>query len=658
MQPDVQFEKAIRLIGEDNLKAAEAVCREVLLSDSEDINMLALLGAILLKGDRLDEAEPILLDVVEAAPNFAKPHQDLAVLYVNRGDYPAAANYFRRATEIDPGLSSAFSGLSHVLYKLGDDRAASESMDKYLELSPDNTLARVIALHQKGDLKNARIECGRLLAQEPENLGAMRRLAMISAEEGHSGEAERMLHRLNKLAPESMMTLMDLANLYLEQHNYVTAIEWLNRALEKSPKDSDIHLMLAQSQSIVGNAAAALESYSTCLAINPYDTRAMLGRGNALRALGRGVDAISVYQQCLHEEDIFADACWSLASMRTYNFSDDELNTMIEYRKREDNTNHIVAHLDFAIGKALDDRGEYGLAWEHYISGNACQRSEIRYDGVDFESNIDTLINVYHQGFFHRGSSTMSTDVIPIFIVGMPRSGSTLLEQILASHPQVEATAELPYLRQIAAPLNTIQATGGSLPVVDLGNEALLELGHKYLKATQAHRPETKPYFIDKLPSNFPYVGFIQLVLPGAVIIDARRQPLDTCVANFRQLFAQGKEFSYDLVELSEMYLQYVRMMNHWDTVLPGKVLTMNYEEVIADPEGQIRCIVEHCGLAWDDACLDFELTERTFSTASSEQVQQPIYTSSIGYWRHYEENLAELIENLESLNEYVGQKP
>jgi tetratricopeptide (TPR) repeat protein len=464
-----------------------------------------------------------------------------------------------------------------------------------------------------------------------------------------------MFHHLHQRAPESVVSLMDLANNYLEQHNYVGAIDWLQRAVNLKPDSAEILLKLAWSQLLVGKPDRALEAYSSCLALdsgilNTQKQSAMLGRGNALRVLGRGAEAISAYQSCLGEEGIFANACWSLASMRTYEFSDSELDRMMTQCARKDNSSRVTTHLDFAIGKALDDREEYGAAWARYVSGNARQRNETRFDGVDFESNIDDLIGTYTAEFCNRKPVAPADDAISIFILGLPRSGSTLLEQILASHSQVEATTELPYLREFATPLNRNSSPANSFAVTDLQEDAIKALGEKYLAATSAHRLERKPWFIDKLPANFPYVGFIHRVLPQAIIIDARRNPLDTCIANFRQLYAQGKEFSYDLVELSEMYLQYVRLMEHWDTVLPGRVLTMRYEAVVDDTQQQIAQMLKHCGLEWEVACLDFRSTSRTFSTASSEQVRQPIYTSSIGYWRHYEENLTDLIESLESV--------
>ena len=397
MQPDAQFKEVIRLISEANLAQAEAVCLELLASDPADINLSALLGAILLKGGRLDEAESILLEVTRTAPTFAKPHQDLAILYVNRKDYLTAAKYFRLATEIDPQLSAAFSGLSHVLDRLGDDRAASEARDRYLALTPANTLERVTALHHKGDLKNARIECGRLLAEQPENLGAMRQLALISADQGSFKEAERMLLRVNILAPDSIVAVMDLASLYLDQEDYVVAIKWLQQAIERKPQDPGMHLKLAQAQLRIGYGKEALAGYSECLLLNPADTQAMLGRGNALRIVGRGDEAIVAYQQCLDEPAIFADACWSLSSMRTYAFSDGQLQAMIDQNDREDKTRYAATLLDFAIGKALNiqevmnDSEHFNMLYVPYKSTETSTSTmgvHVRAVGADAGSNV------------------------------------------------------------------------------------------------------------------------------------------------------------------------------------------------------------------------------------------------------------------------------
>jgi tetratricopeptide (TPR) repeat protein len=531
-----------------------------------------------------------------------------ASVSMQRRDYAAASEGFRRALEINADQPKPLFGLSQALRALGDLPGAADA-------------------------------CGRLLAQRPEDPLVVRLLAMITAEQGRAPAAERLLLRMVELAPESAMPLTDLANLCSDQHRFIDAIDWFQRAVELAPADVGLQLGLARCLSVVGRAQGAYDAYARCLSLEENHAVALLGSGNALRALGRSEEARVVFQQCLLREDLYADACWSLASMRDYQFSEAELETMQAVREREQTTAPAAIALDFAIGKALDDRGNYSPAWAHYQAGSEEKRAQLQYDGVDFQLRMDKQISTYDQQCFQRPTAAVESEVTPIFIVGMPRAGSTLLEQILASHSQVEGTSELPFLKRIAG---QAQVDG------DTSTDTLAAFGQAYLRASEASRNTQCRYFIDKLPDNFPYVGFIHLIMPQAIVIDARRNPLDTCVANLRQLYAAGKEFTYDPLELGEMYLQYLRLMQHWERVLPGKVLTVNYEDVVQDTEQQVRRLLQHCGLEWEDACLRFHETDRVVTTASSEQVRKPVYTDSVGSWRHYESELGELMEILE----------
>jgi len=308
----------------------------------------------------------------------------------------------------------------------------------------------------------------------------------------------------------------------------------------------------------------------------------------------------------------------------------------------------------FALAKAYEDRGDFEKAWQYYESGNARQRAEVAYDPVQTETMNDRLINVFSREFLESRRGGGCKDPAPIFILGLPRSGSTLLEQILASHSQVEGTSELPYLGRVATWLNRNRADGVNYPeaVRELGSEHFASLGEDYLKQAQMHRQLGAPRFIDKMPNNFPNVGFLSLILPEAKIIDARRHPLDACLSCYRQLFAKGQNFTYDLTEIGEYYLQYQRMMDHWAEVLPGRVLTLQYEEVVGDFESQVRRLLEFCDLPWEDACLRFYESDRPVRTPSAEQVRQPIYDRSVGHWRHYEPYLGELIETIAPIRE------
>jgi len=307
-----------------------------------------------------------------------------------------------------------------------------------------------------------------------------------------------------------------------------------------------------------------------------------------------------------------------------------------------------LVHLSFALGQAWDSRGDYERAFTNYARGNAERRAREHYDPVQTEQINERIVRVFSAGFLAERAGLGDADPSPILIVGLPRAGSTLIEQILASHPMVEGTHELPSLGRVIQSINRERDDGRSYPeaLADAPTATWRALARRYLDHTLRYR-RGAPRFIDKMPNNFPGIGLVHLMLPNARILDARRDPLDTCVSAYRQLFAQGQPFTYDLLELGEYYRQYERMMAHWERVLPGRVLRVQYEEVVADVESQVRRILEHCALPWDDACLRFHDTQRAVRTASSEQVRRPIYTDSIGAWRRYARHLGPLLETL-----------
>ena len=309
----------------------------------------------------------------------------------------------------------------------------------------------------------------------------------------------------------------------------------------------------------------------------------------------------------------------------------------------------------FALGKAYEDRGDFDRAWTFYKTGNGKQRAEVAYDPVQTEITNDRLVEVFSSDFVQANRGVGEPDHAPIFILGLPRSGSTLLEQVLASHSQVEGTSELPYLGRIASSLNRNRAESAiNYPqaVRELRPANFQSLGQDYLAYARMHRRSGAPRFIDKMPNNFPNVGLLALILPNARIIDARRHPLDACLSCYRQLFAKGQAFTYDLTEIGEYYLQYQRMMDHWAEVLPGRVLTVQYEEVVTDFETQVRRLLEFCGLSWEDACLRFYESDRPVRTPSAEQVRQPIYDRSVGHWRNYAHHLDELVTVIEPIRD------
>jgi hypothetical protein len=363
--------------------------------------------------------------------------------------------------------------------------------------------------------------------------------------------------------------------------------------------------------------------------------------------LGRRQETVQSYQAAAAARPGFGDAYWSLANLKTYCFSDSEIARM----RAEENTPGAQPvdryHLCFALGKALEDRGEYAESWRYYERGNALKRAESRYRPEIMETNTRRQIEVCTAEFFAARAGVGVPDPDPIFIVGLPRSGSTLIEQILASHSKVEGTYELSDIPRIVLELQ------GSRPgpadsrypgvLTELAPEDFRKLGERYMTDTRAYRGSKPlaeapaPYFIDKMPNNFRHIGLIHLLMPNAKIIDARREPMACCFSNLKQLFASGQEFTYNIEDIARYYRTYLDLMQHWDEVLPGRVLRVSYEDVVGDLEGNVRRILEFCGLDFERACLDFHQTERSIRTASSEQVRQPLFREGLLQWRNYE---------------------
>jgi tetratricopeptide (TPR) repeat protein len=652
--PKSLFDEAIDLINAGELGAAEFCCREALERHPGDVNMQALLGALLVKMDRHLEAEVALRQVVEAAPTFAKPAEDLGYLLVNSGRAADALPYLERATTLDPRLERAWFSLGRALALLGRGKEADAAFEKCFELSPERREMAFAAEHQKeGRIEEAERIYRRVLRQNPSNVDALRLLAQIASNSGHADDAESMLKEAIRVAPDFQLAILDLGQLHKEQDCYAEAIACFERVISLEPSQVQAHFQRAATLARASFTPEAAAGYRRCLELRPRHAGATIGLGHTLKAIGDFDGAVAAYNACIRLTPDSGESYWSLANLKTYRFDDATIATMEGHATTENLSLKSRVNFLFALAKAYEDREDYDRAWDFYRRGNAMQRADVHYDPVQTEVMNDRLIEVFSAELIDSLRSLGDRDTAPIFILGLPRSGSTLLEQILASHPQVEGTAELPYIGRLATSLGR---GGGSASypeaMRELKGRNLAALGARYLGLARMHRRTGAPRFIDKMPNNFPNAGLIALMLPNARIIDARRHPLDACLSCYRQLFAKGQNFTYDLTEIGEYYLQYQRLMDHWAAVLPGRVLTVQYEDVVADFEAQARRLLDFCGLPWDDACLRFYESERPVRTPSAEQVRQPIYDRSVGHWKHYEQQLGELIDVIAPIRE------
>ena len=647
-------EAALALARAGRLDDAVALCDRALGAGPADVNLLAALGAILLKKGEHESARGYLSRAIELEPRFARPHEDLGALYLATGQPELAIGEYEAATALDPGQASAFFGLATALERSGRQRDAEVARSRFLELSPGGRrLAEAARLRLAGEAERAERICGEILVKSPRNIEALRLLARISADRQRNEAAIGLLRRIVSLRPDFVPAYTDLAHVFTERGRLREAAEALGQAVAVRADDVSLHLALADTLSVIGRSDAALSGYDRVLALQPDHPRALLGRGHMLRIHGRREEAVAAYRRCTSVSPRSGEGWWYLASTRDVVLTEPERASMSRALDEADEGSDARIALEFAIARDCEGREDFESAWRHYEAGNRARRRKVAYDPVELETQHDARIRVFDARLIAGAAEAPRKNAArPIFITGLPRSGSTLVEQILASHSAVEGCGELPYVIMLATALGRGRDDRIRYPeiVASLSAEECLALGDRYLESSAAHRPAGAPFFTDKMPANFGHLGFIRLILPDAVFVDVRREPLDACVACYRQLFAQGKNQSYDLAELGEYYLEYLRVMRHWNEVMPGRILTVRYEDVVADLEGQVRRLLRHCGLPFEDACLRFHESRRPVNTASAEQVREPIYRNAVGYWKNYESKLGELRQILKDL--------
>ncbi len=647
------FSEAIELINIGQFSKAESTCRNALVNIPDDINMMALLGAILIKTKNFDEAEKYLRNTIDLAPAFAKAHEDLGfvLLELNRAD--EAIEILKKATRLDPELDVAFLNLGKALAMTGKGKEADEAFEKSFELSPE----RKMLAQATESLKNNRFEdaekyCRQVINQNPNNVDALRLLGRMAKRLNRVGDAERYYRKVVEIAPDFTAVVADLAKLLHDDDRLEEAIKYFRLAIEMEPGNARYYDLLADVLAPAALTYEAIEAHQKAIELKPDFAAAWLGLGHTLKTVGRLEEAIEAYRQCSKLEPNMGMVQWSMANLKTYDFSEEEIVEMEAKIADEDIKGESEVNFLFALAKAYEDRKDYEKAWQFYDEGNTSRRMQEVYDPVETELANDASIRVFNKEFLEKNTGTGYSDPSAIFVVGLPRSGSTLLEQILASHSMVEGTSELPYVSRVTRSLSKNRADGINYPesVRELKDKHFETLGKDYIHFSKMHRTEGAPYFIDKNPNNFPAIGLLHIILPNAKIIDARRHPMDSCFSGYRQLFAKGQAFTYDLTDIGEYFLQYQRMMDHWHEVLPGRVLTVQYEEVVTDFETQVRRILDYCNLPFEESCLNFYDTDRPIRTPSSEQVRQPIYTKSLQRWRLYEQHLDELKEVLEPI--------
>ena len=548
---------------------------------------------------------------------------------------------------ISPGRAQA-----ELLDQGGNPKAATEARAQADRLSrlPKELFAVTNYLHE-GRVLHAEKIARAFLQKNPAHVEGMRLLADIGTRLGVHEDADFLLETAIELEPENLQLRIDHVQVLRKRQKYEAALKQAEALLERAPDNPTFRSIYAIESMQAGNYAEALQIFDSVLADLPEDLSTLTSRGHALKTAGQTDEAIASYRQAVAVYPLHGDAWYALANLKTYKFSDDEIIAM-QAAFSDPNLSHMGrVHIAFALGKALEDRADYEGAFQNYAEGNRLKKLQVRYTTEQMREEFASQKTHCTRELFERRSGVGHDDPAPIFIVGLPRAGSTLIEQILASHSMVDGTLELPNILSLAHQLRGRKQISerDRYPRVlhDLPDAELETLGRKYVEDTAIHR-RGAPYFTDKMPNNFRHIGLIKLILPNAKIIDARRAPMSCCFSGYKQLFAEGQEFSYSLEDIGNYYCSYVDLMDHWDSVLPGTVLRVQHEDVVDDLEAQVRRILDYCELPFEQACIDFHKTERAVRTASSEQVRQPISRSGLAQWKHFEPWLDPLKEALQ----------
>ena len=629
------------------MRAVGSSDRDTLLQEARDLRAR----------QQIPEALAILARLQVLYPRFSRLFQERGHCHVLLRDAQAAIAALREAVRLNPTLPASWDMLEQLYRREGDAAqaaAAAQHLATLKQLPSEVVVAN--SLLADDDLPSAEEVIREYLRKDPENPGALRLLARVRRARDAPDEAEALLKSVLERAPDYHAARFDYAVVLLQQQKHLQARQEAERLLGNDPDNRECLKLYGAACIGLGDHEPVIDLYERLLAGQPQagaevaDLR--LWRANALKITGRPQEAIADYRASLTARPDNGVAWFSLANLKTYRFTDDDITRLRVALDRPGVLDMDQVYLCFTLGKALEDRGDYAASWQYYDRGNAVRRRTSRYRPDAAESCALRLKAIFTAEFFATRAGWGVTDAAPIFVLGLPRSGSTLIEQILASHSRVEGTQELTEIDRYVGELCGRDPDCG-LP---LQPEALLRLtagearalGERFLAETRTYRRLDRPFFIDKMPNNFWHIGLIQLILPRSIIIDVRREPMACCFSNLKQLFGgANQEFTYGVEHVARHYSTYLDLMRHWDEVLPGRVLRAPYEDVVEDLEGSVRRMLEHCGLPFEPACLAFHETRRSVRTPSSEQVRQPIGREGLEQWRHYAPWLTPLRDTL-----------
>jgi tetratricopeptide (TPR) repeat protein len=628
---------------------AAAQAREILRAAPGHPQAEFLLGAAERRLGDLAGAKARLAALAEAQPRSPQVWYELGLAELGLDDGAAAEKALKRALQLKPAWPDAWCVLSDTLLLAGRTAEADAAYAKCIEASVDDPVLMAAAADLvAGRLAPAERALRDHLKGKPQDVAAIRMLAELGTRLGRYADAEALLEQALALAPSFTPARHNLAVVLYRQNRAAEALPHIERLLEVDPADPSYLNLKAACLTLTGDYEGAIGLYEAVLRKHPGQPKAWLSYGHALKTAGRQADSVAAYRRSLALTPSLGEAYWSLANLKTFALADDVAAMQGELERPELSDDDRL-HLNYALGKAFEDAGDWEASFRHYAQGARIRRGQVDYDAAETTAQLARSKALFTPDFLAERAGQGHPDPAPIFVVGLPRSGSTLVEQILASHSQVEGTMELPDVVFLARRL-TEGGPGKRLYPDAIGGltaDDLRGLGESYIERTRIQRKLGRRFFIDKMPNNFLHAGLISLILPNAKIIDTRRDGMATGFSAFKQHFARGQNWSYDLAEIGRFYRDYVALMAHFDAIAPGRVHRVNYEAMVDDTEGEVRRVLAYCGLPFEAECLDFHRNSRPVRTASSEQVRRPIFREGIDQWRHYEPWLTPLKDAL-----------
>lgn len=654
--PKELLQQAEGLLKQQRIRQAEALLDQVLVLKSNHAQAHFYKAVCRRAEGDHESAIKQLQQALQIKPDYGRAWQEIGHNHRDQHQTEAAIRAYRAAVEHNPGLMASWRELAQLLHTSSqpiESNVAKANLERLSHLP--KVLQAVTSMMHEDRLYKAEQLCRHYLKEHPNDTEGMRLLAALGMRLNVLDDAEFLLESALEFEPGFDLARLDYVKVLHKRQKFQKAYDQALELRRRLPNNLAAEMAYANQCAAIGRYEEALSVLDAVLPTSPNPAHIHIQRGHALKTIGEQAKATEAYQAAAEEKPFFGDAWWSLANMKTHSFDATALHIMETQLESDRASATDRYHLHFALGKAYEDSEAYSGAFEHYAQGNALKKAEVRYSPDRMWADFDRQKAFFTSEKVNTLKSAGHSAQDPIFIVGLPRAGSTLLEQILASHSQIDGTLELPNVLAMVHRLNGRQLVNEApkYPAVieDLEPEAIAALGEQYIKETQIHRAGA-PFFTDKMPNNFRHIGLIKTMLPNAKIIDARRHPMACCFSGFKQLFAEGQEFSYGLEDIGRYYRDYVDLMAHWEAIYPNEILRVEYESVVADLESQVKRLLAYLDLPFETQCVDFHQTKRSVRTASAEQVRQPIYQSGVEQWRHFEPWLGPLKDTLGDLIE------